>query len=57
MTLLSLILVLVLVGVILWLINTFVTMDQKVKQVLNIIVVLVVVIWVLSKTPLGAIRF
>ena len=56
MTLLSLILVLVLVGVILWLINTFVTMDQKVKQVLNIIVVLVVVIWVLSKTPLGAIR-
>ena len=57
MTLLSLILVLVLVGVILWLINTFVTMDQKVKQVLNIIVVLVVVIWVLSRTPLGAIRF
>ena len=57
MTLLSLILVLVVVGVILWLINTFVTMDQKVKQVLNIIVVLVVVIWVLSKTPLGAIRF
>jgi hypothetical protein len=48
MTLLSLIVTLVVVGVLLWLINTYIPMDGKIKNILNIVVVIVVVLWLLS---------
>lgn len=50
MTLLHLILVLVIVGVILWLINTYVPMDHKIKTILNIAVVIFVILWLLQAT-------
>lgn len=50
MTLLHLILVLVVVGVILWLINTYVPMDHKIKTILNIAVVIFVILWLLQAT-------
>lgn len=48
MNLISLIIVLVVIGVILWLINTYIPMDEKVKKILNIAVVIVLVLWLLS---------
>lgn len=47
MSLINLIVVLVVVGVGLWAINTYVPMDRKIKSILNIVVVIVVVIWLL----------
>jgi hypothetical protein len=48
MPLISLIVVLIVVGVLLWLINTYIPMDPKIKNILNIVVVIVVVLWLLS---------
>lgn len=43
----SLIFVIVLVGVALWAINSFIPMDGKIKRILNIVVVVVLVLWLL----------
>jgi hypothetical protein len=48
MPILTLILVLVIVGVLLWLINTYVPMQQAVKTILNVVVILVLILWLLS---------
>lgn len=48
MSLLSLIVPFVVVGVALWAINTYVPMDSKIKTLLNIVVVLVLVVWLLE---------
>ena len=47
MPLINLLLILVVVGVLLWLVNTYLPMDPKIKTILNIVVVIVVVIWLL----------
>jgi hypothetical protein len=48
MPLLSVLLTLVVVGVVLWLVNTYIPMDAKIKRILNIVVVVVVVLWLLN---------
>jgi formate hydrogenlyase subunit 4 len=48
MPLINLVIILVVVGVILWLINTYIPMDGKIKSILNIVVVIVVIVWLLS---------
>lgn len=48
MSLLTLIVTLVLVGVILWAVNSFIPMDSKIKQILNVVVVIIVLIWLLQ---------
>ena len=48
MALISLVVVLIVVGVLLWLVNTYIPMDAKIKQVLNVVVIVAVVLWVLS---------
>ena len=48
MPLITIVLVLIVVGVLLWLINTYIPMDRKIKNILNIVVVVVVVIWLLQ---------
>jgi hypothetical protein len=48
MPLLTILLVLIVVGVILWLVNTYIPMDRKIKNILNAVVVIVVVIWLLQ---------
>jgi hypothetical protein len=45
---LSLIITLLVIGVLLWLINTYIPMDAKIKQVMNIVVIICVVLWLLS---------
>ncbi len=48
MSLVSLIVVLVVVGVLLWLVNNYIPMDGKIKNILNIVVVIGVVLWLLQ---------
>ena len=48
MSLINLVLVLIVIGVLLWLANTYIPMDQKIKQILNVVVVITVVIWILG---------
>ena len=47
MPLINVLLVLIVVGVLLWLVNTYIPMDRKIKNILNIVAVVVVVIWLL----------
>jgi hypothetical protein len=44
----SLLITLIVVGVLLWLVNTYIPMDGKIKQILNVVVVICVVVWLLS---------
>jgi len=48
MSLIGLVITLVVVGVLLWLLNTYVPMDAKISKIINVVVVIVVVIWVLQ---------
>ena len=48
MPLLTIVLVLIVVGVLLWLVNTYIPMDGKIKSMLNAVVVIAVVIWLLQ---------
>lgn len=48
MPLLQVVLVLVVVGVLLWLVNTYIPMAGSIKSILNAVVVVVVVIWLLN---------
>jgi hypothetical protein len=57
MDLVHIIVVLIVVGVALWLINNYVPMDGKIKNILNIVVVIFVVIWLLQGLGLlGSLR-
>ena len=44
----SLVITLIVIGVLLWLVNNYIPMDGKIKQILNIIVVICVLVWLLS---------
>jgi hypothetical protein len=46
--LVNVVVILIIVGVVLWLINRFIPMDSKIKQILNIVVVIAVIIWLLK---------
>jgi hypothetical protein len=48
MSLIGLVIVLIVVGVLLWAANTYIPMDQKIKTIMNIVVVIAVVLWLLS---------
>lgn len=48
MSLISLVVALIVVGVLLWLVNSFIPMDEKIKQILNVVVVIAVVLWLLN---------
>ena len=48
MPLINVVVVLIVVGVLLWLVNSYIPMDGKIKNILNIVVVIAVVIWLLQ---------
>jgi hypothetical protein len=48
MPLVTLVITLIVVGVLLWLVNTYIPMDGKIKKIINIVVVVVVVLWLLN---------
>ena len=46
--LVQILIALVVVGVLLWLVNTFIPMAGSIKSILNAVVVIVVVVWLLN---------
>ena len=52
MPLVNIVIALIVVGVLLWLINTFIPMASSIKTILNVVVVVSVVIWVLQAVGL-----
>jgi hypothetical protein len=48
MSLISLIVTLIVIGMLLWLINSYIPMDGKIKKILNVVVVICVIVWLLS---------
>ncbi len=48
MPLMNVFIVLIVVGVILWIINTYIPMDSKIKNILNAVAVIAVIFWLLD---------
>jgi len=48
MPVLTIVIVILVVGVILWLINSYVPMQSTIKSILNAVVVIILVIWLLK---------
>lgn len=48
MPLIQVVIVLIVVGVLLWLVNTYIPMAGSIKSILNAIVVILVVLWLLN---------
>jgi hypothetical protein len=48
MPLFTILIVLIVAGVLLWLVNSLIPMDGKIKNIFNIVVVLVVIVWLLK---------
>ena len=48
MSLISLVVILIVVGVLLWAANTYIPMDSKIKTIMNVVVVIAVVLWLLQ---------
>ena len=48
MSLIGLVITLIVVGVLLWLVNTYIPMDAGIKKIINIVVIIAVVLWLLS---------
>ena len=52
MNLIQLIVVIVVIGLVLWLINTYVPLQPPWKTILNVVVLIVFVLWILSAVGL-----
>lgn len=52
MPLLTIVITLIVIGVALWLINTYIPMASSIKTILNVVVVLAVCVWVLKAVGL-----
>ena len=48
MSLVTIVISLIAVGVLLWLVNTYIPMDGKIKKIINVVVLVVVVLWLLN---------
>ena len=47
MPLLNVVVTLIIIGVLLWLINTYIPMQSTIKSIINIVVVIAVILWLL----------
>ena len=48
MPVINLIIILAVIGVLLWLVNTYIPMDGTIKKILNVVVIIAVVLWLLN---------
>lgn len=48
MSLITILLVIIIVGFLLWLINSFIPMDGNIKKILNVVVILILIVWLLK---------
>jgi hypothetical protein len=63
MSLIGLLVVLIIVGVLLWMVNTYLPIDPKIRVIINVVVVIAVLLWLAqafglfdSSTSLGHMR-
>jgi hypothetical protein len=54
MSLISIIVAIVVVGLLLWAINSFIPMEERIKKILNVVVIVVLIIWILQALGLWA---
>ena len=47
MPILTIIVVLVVIGILLWLVNSYIPMDGNIKKILNVVVIIAVIVWLL----------
>lgn len=48
MPIITILLVIIVVGVLLWLVNSYIPMDAKVKRILNVVIIIILVVWLLK---------
>ena len=48
MPILTILIVIIVAGVILWLVNSYIPMQRTIKSILNAVVVIILVIWLLN---------
>jgi hypothetical protein len=48
MPLSTILLVIIVVGVLLWLVNSFIPMDHNIKKILNVVVIIILIVWLLK---------
>lgn len=48
MSLVAIIIALIVAGVLLWLVNTYIPMDGNVKKVINVVAIVVIILWLLN---------
>ena len=48
MPVLTIVIVLIVAGVLLWLVNTYIPMQRTIKNILNAVIVIIIVIWLLK---------
>jgi len=47
MPIINVIVVLIIVGVLLWLVNSYIPMAGSIKNILNVVVIIIVILWLL----------
>jgi hypothetical protein len=47
MWLIQLVVILIVIGVLLWAVNSYIPMDARIKQIINAVVIIAIVIWLL----------
>jgi hypothetical protein len=48
MDILTILIVIIIVGVLLWLVNSYIPMQAAIKKILNVVVIILLVIWLLN---------
>lgn len=48
MPILTIIFVIILVGVLLWVVNSFIPLDPKIQKILNVVAVVLLVLWLVN---------
>jgi hypothetical protein len=48
MSIINILITVIIVGFLLWLVNTYLPMDGKIKKILNFVVVIAIIIWLLK---------
>jgi hypothetical protein len=49
MSLISIIITLIIIGVLLWVVNSLIPMDAKVKMIVNVVVIIAILLWLLQE--------
>ena len=49
MSILTILIAIIVVGILLWIVNSYIPMDSKIKSIFNVVVVLALIIWLLNE--------